>query len=116
MTSRDTVLEDDRSKYPGPWVHGSRTSLEAAIAALPAAAGQRDRVLEAIRVLGPVTDEQIQDALGMNPSTQRPRRVELAREGLIVEAEALGVTRSGRRAVQWVIPEDHAPLTFDLGL
>lgn len=112
MTTRDPEV----TMYPGPWVHGSRTSLEAAILALPAAATQRDRVLACIRALGPITDEGIQDALGMNPSTERPRRVELARDGLIVEAEALGVTRSGRQAVQWRIPEDHAPLTLPLGV
>jgi hypothetical protein len=46
------------------------------------------------------TDEQIAAALGMNPSTERPRRIELAKRGLVVEA---GVKKasSGRNATAW---------------
>jgi hypothetical protein len=46
------------------------------------------------------TDEQMQLGIPMPPSTQRPRRIELARRGLVVEA---GTRRaaSGRWAVVW---------------
>ena len=47
------------------------------------------------------TDEEMQIALSMNPSTQRPRRVELARSG-IIRAEGTRKTRSGRSAVVWI--------------
>ena len=43
-----------------------------------------------------MTDEQIQAATGMNPSTQRPRRVELVERGLIVDSGRKRPTASGR--------------------
>ena len=47
-----------------------------------------------------VTDEEIAAGLELNPSTARPRRIELARRGLIAEA---GTRRaaSGRAATVW---------------
>jgi len=47
-----------------------------------------------------LTDEEQQRLLGMNPSTQRPRRIELARRGLVVEAGTRR-TASGRMATVW---------------
>ena len=49
-----------------------------------------------------MTDEEMQHALGMNPSTQRPRRVELARRGFVV-ADGTRKTSSGRWAVVWMV-------------
>lgn len=49
-----------------------------------------------------LTDEQMQARLAMNPSTQRPRRVELARRGLIVKA-GTRKTASGRNADVWKV-------------
>ena len=46
------------------------------------------------------TDEEIARACGLNPSTARPRRIELARRGLIVE-HGTRRTTSGRMAVVW---------------
>ncbi len=46
------------------------------------------------------TDEEMQAGLGMNPSTQRPRRIELARRGLVVES-GTRKTASGRMACVW---------------
>jgi hypothetical protein len=42
----------------------------------------------------------MQLALGMNPSTQRPRRIELERRGLVVK-DGTRKTSSGRMAVVW---------------
>jgi hypothetical protein len=59
------------------------------------------RVLQLLQATpGGLTDEEMQRRLDMNPSTQRPRRIELARRGLVVEA---GTRRaaSGRWAVVW---------------
>ena len=47
------------------------------------------------------TDDEMQTALDMNPSTQRPRRVELHRAGLVVDSGETRLTRSCRRAVVW---------------
>jgi len=46
------------------------------------------------------TDEEIAHACGMNPSTERPRRIELARRGLVVKS-GTRKTASGRMACVW---------------
>lgn len=85
-----------------PSARGSVTSAQAADSLGPATlnAMQR-RVLELLRE-NPhgLTDEEMQRRLGMNPSTQRPRRIELARRGMVVEAGTRR-TASGRMAVVW---------------
>ena len=47
------------------------------------------------------TDEEMQTALNMNPSTQRPRRIELVEKGLVVSSGFTRPTRSGRAATVW---------------
>lgn len=86
-----------------PFVLGSETSKEAANAARPDAATQRDRVLAAIRAAGSagLTDEQIANQLAMNPSTGRPRRIELVQGGQVRDSGRTRETRSGRQAVVW---------------
>ena len=46
------------------------------------------------------TDEEMQLGIPMPPSTQRPRRIELVRRGLVVEA-GTRKARSGRFARAW---------------
>ena len=85
-----------------PSVNGSITSAKAADSLGPATlnAMQR-RVLALLQATpGGLTDEEMQTRLGMNPSTQRPRRIELARRGLVVEA-GTRKTVSGRMATVW---------------
>jgi transcription initiation factor IIE alpha subunit len=85
-----------------PSVNGSVTSAKAADSLGPATlnAMQR-RVLELLQATpGGLTDEEMQRLLEMNPSTQRPRRIELARRGLVVEAGTRR-TASGRMATTW---------------
>ena len=85
-----------------PAVRGSQTSAAAADSldgdALNAL--QR-RVLELLQTTPEgLTDEEMQRRLGMNPSTQRPRRIELARRGLVV-ADGTRKAASGRWATVW---------------
>jgi transcription initiation factor IIE alpha subunit len=85
-----------------PSVNGSITSAQAADSLGPATlnALQR-RVLELLQATPDgLTDEEMQKRLGMNPSTQRPRRIELARRGMVVEA-GTRKTASGRNASVW---------------
>jgi transcription initiation factor IIE alpha subunit len=85
-----------------PSVNGSITSAIAADSLGPATlnAMQR-RVLELLAATpNGLTDEEMQTRLSMNPSTQRPRRIELARRGLVVECGTRR-TVSGRMAVVW---------------
>jgi predicted ArsR family transcriptional regulator len=83
-----------------PSVNGSATSAAAAdsLGAATLNALQR-RVYEFI-CWRPSTDEEIANELGMNPSTVRPRRIELARRGLLAEAGTRR-TASGRMATVW---------------
>jgi hypothetical protein len=86
-----------------PSVSGSITSAAAADSLGPATLNALQRkVLEFLRTCGAfgATDEEIATSLGLNPSTARPRRIELARRGLIVEA-GTRKTASRRTAVAW---------------
>jgi hypothetical protein len=85
-----------------PSVNGSATSAAAADSLGPAAlnAMQR-RVLELLQATPEgLTDEEMAGRLEMNPSTQRPRRIELARRGLVVTCGTRR-TASGRNADVW---------------
>ena len=82
----------------------SRTSVAAAEAIRPSTNRLRQRVLEYIEACGPAgaTDDECQAALGMNGSTQRPRRLELAQMRLITQSGTRR-TVSGRAATVWVV-------------
>lgn len=79
----------------------SPTSIAAAERIEPAAETLRGKALNYLRSVNGATDEQIQQALGLNPSTARPRRVELTEKGLVVESGEARKTSSGRWAVVW---------------
>jgi predicted ArsR family transcriptional regulator len=66
-----------------PHVPGSTTSAAAAAAAAPNAGTVRARIFAWLVAHGPATDQQIQAALGLDPSTERPRRGELERDGYV---------------------------------
>jgi hypothetical protein len=85
-----------------PAVRGSVTSAQAADSLGPATLNALQRQVLALLQATPggLTDEEMQHRLGMNPSTQRPRRIELARRGLVVEA-GTRKTASGRMATVW---------------
>ncbi len=82
----------------------AETSTAAAQSIAPHARIMRRQVAEFIANAGAkgATDEEVQIGLGMNPSTQRPRRGEVWAYGLITDS--LGekrATTSGRGAVVW---------------
>lgn len=90
-----------------PSVNGSATSAQAADSLGPATLNaMQSKVLRFLQTCGAfgATDEEMQLALGMNPSTQRPRRIELARRGLVVEAGTRRTT-SGRNASVWRVAQ-----------
>jgi hypothetical protein len=105
----DLTYEDGSRRFLSPAccvarsVRGSDTSIEAAASLTPEILGSlQRRVYEFIRDRGDqgATDEECQRELGMNPSTQRPRRGELADAGLIIES-GTRLTVSRRRATVW---------------
>jgi hypothetical protein len=94
-----------------PHQRHSETSGEAADVIAPDVPALRLRVYEFIAGRGArgATDEEVQDGLGMNPSTQRPRRVELYRSGLVKDGRLTRLTKARRRAVVWTaVPPDEA--------
>jgi len=100
----DDQLEFD---YAPPYQAHSETSQAAAEAIEPDVATLRGQVLAHLRSCGVkgATDDEMQVALDMNPSTERPRRIELWRAGLVERSGRTRPTRSGRLAVVWVAKE-----------
>lgn len=87
------------------YVVRSQTSQEAAHSIREGAPTLRSRVLSLLRARpAGATDEEVQVALGMNPSTERPRRIELCEAGLVVDSGKRRPTASGRMATVWFAP------------
>jgi hypothetical protein len=81
---------------------GSVTSRLAAAEIVPHAENLRARVLECLQQHpAGLTDEEIQQLTGIEGSTERPRRGELARAGKIVKTWQTRATKSGRLAAVW---------------
>jgi len=78
----------------------SDTSKVAARLAYPRSGTQRWRVLTLLASTT-LTDEEIQHRLGMNPNTERPRRVELVEGGWVEDSGERRNTASERPSVVW---------------
>jgi DNA-binding CsgD family transcriptional regulator len=87
-----------------PYVRGSATSKSASESMRAHAAPIRQRVYEYILSRGAFgcTDEELIAALGISPSTARPRRGELVQMGAVKKTGDTRRTRSGRRAAVYV--------------
>jgi hypothetical protein len=98
---RNTIGKHQR---PGA---ASSTQINAALLVYPLTGTKRRIVLDMIRMAGEhgATDDEMQLELGMNPSTQRPRRVELVDDGWVEDSGRSRPTRSGVAAVVWVLTE-----------
>lgn len=99
--------DEQQSLFPYvPHVHGSDTS-KAAAQAMPdaSAASLREHVYRYIKRQGAhgATDHEIQVALQLEGSTQRPRRVELVQQKRITDSGERRETPSGRKAAVWVL-------------
>ena len=82
----------------------SATSYAAAVEIEVGADTLRGQVFRFLRCQGRhgATDEEMQTQLYMNPSTQRPRRVELVAMRMAEDSGRQRKTVSGRMAVVWV--------------
>ena len=85
----------------------STTSTAAAVAIEDKAGTLRRKVRDYLLSCGAegATDEQIQNALQMNPSTQRPRRIELVEARKVLDSGKQRKTLSGRAATVWIASE-----------
>ena len=90
--------------FSAPYQKHSPTSKAAAHAIEPKSHTLRRKVLDFIKVAPRygATDEEIQIALEMEGSTERPRRIELLEQGLIKDSGKTRETRKGRQATVWV--------------
>lgn len=93
-----------------PYQPHSATSKRAASHMVPKAMSKREQVMAFIAACGPAgaTDDEAQRILRMNPNTQRPRRVELAAKGRVVDAGRTRKTQYGEEATVWVAAEHKA--------
>ena len=94
----------DLVRKRAPAQRHSPTSCEAAEAIEKPAESLRGRVWGYLAgcPLG-ATDEEMQRGLGMNPSTQRPRRIELVDAGKVRDSGHTRPTSSGRKATVWTV-------------
>lgn len=76
----------------------SETSKDAARKIEAVRGEKRQRVLAYLLDYGPATDQEGAAALGMDPSTYRPRRIELEEANLIRKTDRTRATKSGRKA------------------
>ena len=116
---RDGVVTDQGSLFDGglsdpgedrPGLHqrpgdAAETQRRSAYEVMPATGTWRRRVLRAIWQRGEdgATDDELQVLLDLNPSTERPRRVELVDGGWIEDSSRRRRTRSGHSAVVWTL-------------
>jgi hypothetical protein len=78
----------------------SPESVDAGISNMERRASQRQRIIDFLQEHGGHTDEQIQDALAMNPNAERPRRRRLAQDGVVVRV-GTAQTKAGNEAAVW---------------
>lgn len=101
---RQPLLEEaEQIARSAPYVRGSETSKKAAGAIQASSAALRVQVLAYLLTAGGATDQEIQQALDMRASTQRPRRVELVEMGLVRDSGRTRETESGREATVWEV-------------
>ena len=64
-------------------------------------------ILKTLRNAGKLgmTDHEMQLFTGLNGSTQRPRRIELERQGLVFDSGLTRETSTGRQATIWLAKE-----------
>ena len=86
-----------------PFQRHSDTSIAAAREIEPLKETLRSKVLAYLNDRVGATDEMMQRDLQMNPSTQRPRRIELVRMGLVKDSGVTMKTASGRQATIWMV-------------
>lgn len=80
------------------------TSRAAARAVIVPGGGQREKVMRALFVNGPLTDLDVQAILQIDGDTERPRRIELVEMGLVGDHH-VGTTQRGTQAAAWYLTE-----------
>lgn len=98
----DLALRD--KAYLPAHQHHSETSRAAAQSIASVSGRDRQRVLAYLTEhKDGATDEALGEALGLQGNTLRPRRRELEQAELIKDSGRYALTRSGRKAVLWIL-------------
>lgn len=102
MTEPDLFTTEPYGGH-APYVRGSETSIAAARDITPKMNALQERVYRFLVFMGShgATDEEMQESLRMNPSTQRPRRVELVEKKLVVDSGMKRPTKGNHPATVW---------------
>lgn len=77
-----------------------QTSIDAAQRFLGRSGTCRHRLMHALATMA-ATDEELQALLRIPANTQRPRRVELVRMGLVQASDQRRLTAAGNRSIVW---------------
>ncbi len=95
---------DRRSSDVPPSIRSSSTSRHAAARIAGISSKLGGRILDVLRDAGclGLTDQELQELLCMTGDSERPRRVELVEEGLVVDSGSRRRTPGGRLAVVWI--------------
>lgn len=81
-----------------------QNSIESYILIEPYLNDLQNTVKQAITVMREATDNEIITFTGLNPSTARPRRIELARLG-VIEVAGERLQPNGRKSTTWRIKQ-----------
>lgn len=104
VAKQPSMFDEPETPAPtAPYQPHSTPSRASADAIAPKAGTYRQKVYRTLlNAPDGLTDEQMQTMLHMNPSTQRPRRIELVNAGLAYDSGRTRTTRSGRQATVWL--------------
>lgn len=105
---RDLFGKPTRPKYPdAPGHRGIDTSIEAAVALVPALRTLQQLALDYIKSCGALgaTSDECAAGLGIDRGSVQPRTSELSRKGLIVDSGLRRRNATGKRAIVWSLPE-----------
>lgn len=84
----------------------TRTSANAAAKVAPKMRTQRELLLMALAQLGSLTDAQLQDFTRLSESTERPRRGELVKAGLVRDSGQRRKYKGHLEAIVWELTAD----------
>lgn len=95
-----------------PYQRHSETSRDAADRVVGHRETLQEQVFNFLQGCGErgATDEEVQVGLGMNPSTERPRRIELVEAGRVEPAGDKRATKSGRSAQVWKVKSERGQM------
>lgn len=79
------------------------TSVSAAVKAYPRSGSKRQKIYNAIKLFGGMTDEELERTLEMSGNTVRPSRVSLVRDALVMDSGRTRKTVAGNDAIVWVV-------------